>query len=77
MKPVGEMEEEVRELTDACKMPFGKYEGYEMQDVPVGYLLWLSDESDNPPPMIVRYVNKKRKQLQEEADEEDDENRTY
>ncbi len=80
MKPVGEMQEEIRELTDECTMPFGKYKGYKMEDVPAGYLLWLSDESDNPSPMIVKYVNTHRTYLREEAENDDDkdyENRTY
>ena len=29
------------ELTDQSKMPFGKYEGLRMEDVPVSYLHWL------------------------------------
>lgn len=29
------------ELNDTSPMPFGKYRGTPMQDVPVGYLHWL------------------------------------
>jgi len=31
-------------------MPFGKYKGVQMQDVPAQYLLWLRDKiiADNP-----------------------------
>lgn len=32
------------ELTDECKMPFGKHAGKKMEDVPADYLLWLYDE---------------------------------
>lgn len=28
-------------LTDDCPMPYGKYEGDDMEDVPAQYLLWL------------------------------------
>lgn len=28
-------------LTDTCKMPFGKFNGTPMQDVPVSYLHWF------------------------------------
>lgn len=37
-------------LTDSDKMPFGKYKGVQMQDVPAQYLLWLRDKiiADNP-----------------------------
>lgn len=33
-----------QKLTDTCKMPFGKYKGQLMQDVPVSYLHWLWQE---------------------------------
>lgn len=28
-------------LTDESIMPWGKYKGYEMQNVPASYLIWL------------------------------------
>jgi uncharacterized protein (DUF3820 family) len=31
-------------FTDRDKMPFGKYKGKEMANVPAPYLLWLYDE---------------------------------
>lgn len=37
-------------LTDESSMPFGKYRGKQMADVPADYLLWLYDNckcSDN------------------------------
>ena len=30
-------------LEDESIMPFGKYEGKKMEDVPAGYLIWLHD----------------------------------
>ena len=30
-------------LTDTSAMPYGKYKGHRMQDVPADYLLWLRD----------------------------------
>ena len=31
------------QLTDKSKMPYGKYIGVEMANVPANYLLWLYD----------------------------------
>ena len=31
-------------MEDTDLMPFGKYKGDEMQDVPANYLLWLKDD---------------------------------
>lgn len=32
-------------LADSDPMPFGKYKGQKMEDVPAQYLLWLYDEN--------------------------------
>jgi hypothetical protein len=32
-----------QELTGRSLMLFGKYQGYELKDVPPGYLLWIYD----------------------------------
>lgn len=32
-------------LTDTSPMPFGKYKGDDMEDVPASYLLWLYDNN--------------------------------
>jgi uncharacterized protein (DUF3820 family) len=29
------------------KMPFGKYKGEDLEDVPTGYLLWLLENGEN------------------------------
>jgi hypothetical protein len=34
-------------LTDLDKMPFGKYRGHPMQDVPASYLHWLWTNGQN------------------------------
>lgn len=31
-------------MTDQDLMPFGKYKGEKMEDVPASYLLWLRDQ---------------------------------
>jgi uncharacterized protein (DUF3820 family) len=33
------------ELTDKSLMPFGKYQGTEMENVPASYLIWLYDNN--------------------------------
>ena len=33
--------------TDTTLMPFGKYKGKELQDIPASYLLWLYNEDLN------------------------------
>lgn len=35
------MREHLKPLTDDSPMPFGKYEGTKLGDVPADYLLWL------------------------------------
>lgn len=42
MKPYG------RRLTDEDPMPFGKYKGEKMTNVPAEYLLWLYNEDIKP-----------------------------
>ena len=37
-------------LTDESIMPFGKYKGKEMANVPASYLLWIYDEWTLPNP---------------------------
>lgn len=36
----------MRELRDTDPMPFGKYKGTPMQDVPASYLHWLWSQDD-------------------------------
>lgn len=42
-------------LTDKSKMPFGKYEGKAMVDVPASYLIWLY-ENDKCSASVKNYI---------------------
>lgn len=33
----------MEELTDESPMPFGKYKGQKLEDVPASYLIWLME----------------------------------
>lgn len=66
------------QLTETDLMPFGKYKGEEMQDVPASYLLWLRDEmsgrtmydgSDNQ--KVAEYIEENLDVLEKEVEEED------
>jgi hypothetical protein len=35
---------EIREESKFTKMPFGKYRGYFIKDIPIGYLEWAKDQ---------------------------------
>lgn len=43
-------------MTDQDEMPFGKYKGAKMEDVPASYLLWLRDQNCSHPE-VRRYIN--------------------
>jgi len=54
------------ELTDNSPMPFGKFKGKAMVDVPAIYLLWLHNEGcDNP--AVKRYILDNLDVLKKEA----------
>lgn len=36
------------------KMPFGKYKGQDVEDVPTGYLLWLLENGNNVPISLIK-----------------------
>jgi len=42
-------------LTDESPMPFGKYEGKSMADVPATYLMWILD-NDKCSPSVKAYI---------------------
>lgn len=48
------------ELTDDSIMPFGKYKGEKMANVPASYLLWIYDEWTLPNPRF-GFVNQEVK----------------
>jgi hypothetical protein len=56
------------ELHDLSKMPFGKYRGQPMQDVPASYLHWLwsqGKEHDKQCP-VAKYIRQNIPALQKE-----------
>jgi len=47
------------DLSDKSPMPFGKYKGKAMQDVPAHYLHWLwtnGKEQEDPPGPVAKYI---------------------
>lgn len=71
------------QLKDDDLMPFGKYAGKYMWDVPGSYLLWLEEKIKHKAPnkrslqekYLLEYIEDNKKELQKEADEEKKENR--
>jgi uncharacterized protein (DUF3820 family) len=58
----------MKELRDTNPMPFGKYEGEEMQDVPASYLHWLwvnGKEHDKLCP-VADYIRRNKTVLEKE-----------
>lgn len=57
-------------LTDTDKMPFGKYKGELMEDVPASYLHWLWTEADFSSKVktnsLAAYIEKNMHSLKEE-----------
>ena len=51
-------------LTDKSIMPFGKYKGAMMEDVPASYLDWLDGEGVNGP--VKDYIDKNRREINQE-----------
>jgi hypothetical protein len=49
------------------KMPFGKYAGERVDSVPLGYLIWLADESRTTWRGLHRYLNSPR--IKQELDD--------
>jgi len=63
----------VKKLGDKDRMPFGKYNGKTMEEVPAGYLLWLDTELEeqtlrNEAQQAVReYIDDNRSVLESES----------
>lgn len=55
-------------LTDLSPMPFGKYKGHRMQDVPASYLhwLWVNGKEKDPACPVAEYIRKNRTVLEQE-----------
>lgn len=43
------------------KMPFGKYKGQDVEDIPTAYLLWLLGEGDNLPAALMEELENQLK----------------
>lgn len=57
------------ELTDTSPMPFGRYKGKKMQDVPGTYLGWLGEQDwIDKWPLVKAYIIKNKKVLDWETD---------
>lgn len=56
----------VQVLSDLSPMPFGKYRGKAMQDVPAKYLLWLYDSKVDHP-AVRAYIIDNLQVLRQEA----------
>jgi Putative quorum-sensing-regulated virulence factor len=55
------------DLTDTCKMPFGKHKGQLMQDVPASYLHWLwSNGMRTESTPVANYIRDNLSALQQE-----------
>lgn len=70
---MAENQEANRVFTDKTPMPFGKYKGIPLGNVPASYLLWLYDESSKDAfPTLRKYLEANKRALELEADEEED-----
>ena len=59
-------------VTDDTIMPFGKYQGRSLGEVPASYLLWFASQGGGGFRDIKEYIEEKRAQLEREVDEEPD-----
>lgn len=53
-------------MNDQSIMPFGKFKGDKLEDVPAYYLLWLRDESIAKGDLLT-YINENREVLEKQA----------
>ncbi len=56
-----------RPLKDDSLMPWGKYAGTLMIDVPAAYLLYLKDVKKIDPSTVLDYINDREKFLRDEV----------
>lgn len=57
-------------LQDTDLMPFGKYRGTPMQDVPASYLVWLKNEGCNNVE-VANYIHNSWEAIQQEVRSDD------
>lgn len=55
-------------MTDESPMPFGKYKGEPLEDVPASYLLWLHAQGLDKGP-LKEYIEENMDALDKEASE--------
>jgi len=55
--------------TDDSIMPFGKYKGRRLEDVPAGYLIWLYDNGLDRGPLR-EYIEENKDALEKEISKE-------
>lgn len=55
----------MKKLNDTSPMPYGKYKGRPMEDVPADYLVWLVDNL-RASPEVEKYVKENLDVLQKE-----------
>lgn len=53
-------------MNDQSLMPFGKYKGRKMEDVPADYLLWLRDQKCREPE-VAEYIEENLSALLKEC----------
>ena len=58
-------------FNDSSLMPFGKYEGIELEKVPASYLLWLYDKGLNHQD-LKEYIEDNMEVLKKEINEKKD-----
>lgn len=60
-------------LTDKSLMPFGKYKGKTLEQVPASYLLWFDEQEWSwKHPKLEAYVSKNRDLLEDQVEEGDE-----
>jgi uncharacterized protein (DUF3820 family) len=57
-------------LTDTCPMPWGKYKGDDMEDVPASYLLFMYDNGGINDKQVLDYVEDNIEVLRKEKEGE-------
>ncbi len=58
----------ISKLEDFSPMPYGKYQGKAMEDVPASYLIWLYDNG-RASPAVKKYIEDNMDVLQKEIKE--------
>lgn len=64
----------MNKLTDKSLMPFGKYQGKILQEVPANYLLWMLNQlwARQQWPLIIEYIRANKDVLELENEDSGD-----